>query len=75
MLSGLGPGHKPKDLEALRAGRKLKPEEVSLILALGRDDGEDERRESLRDLRVWLKKHGNLDIRVVIAREDGSLQL
>jgi hypothetical protein len=73
-LSGVGRGQKPKDVEALRAGRKVRPEEVALLVVLGREDGKDEQRESLRDLRDWLKTHAELDIRVFVAREDGSLQ-
>jgi hypothetical protein len=73
-LSGIGRGQKPKDVEALRAGAKVRPEEVALLVVLGREDGVDEQRESLKDLRDWLKTRGNLDIRVLIARQDGSLQ-
>ena len=65
---------KPKDVEALRAGQKLLPDEVALLLVLGRDDGKDEQRESLRDLRDWMRTRGGVDIRVFIARKDGSLQ-
>ena len=72
-LSGIGRGQKPKDVEALRAGTKVRPNEIALLVVLGREDGKDERRESLRDLRNWLKSRGRLDIRVFIAREDGSL--
>jgi hypothetical protein len=74
-LSGIGRGQKPKDVEALRAGKKVRPDEVALVLVLGREDGKDERRESFRDLQEWLKTRGDLDIRVFIARENGSLQL
>jgi hypothetical protein len=73
-LSGIGRGQKPKDVEALRAGSKVRPDEVALVVVLGREDGKEEERESLRDLRSWLKTRGNLDIRVFIARADGSLQ-
>lgn len=73
-LSGIGRGQKPKDVEALRAGIRVRPDEVALLVVLGREDGKDEQRESLRDLRDWLKTRGNLEIRVFIAREDGSLQ-
>ena len=73
-LSGVGRGQKPKDVEALRAGKKLQPDEVALLVVLGREDGEDEKRESLRDLRDWMKLRGGLDIRVLIARKDGSLR-
>ena len=61
-------------MEALRAGDKVRADEVALVVVLGKDDGVDEQRESLRDLREWLKTRGNLDIRVLIARKDGSLQ-
>jgi hypothetical protein len=74
-LSGIGRGQKPKDVAALRAGEKVRPDEVALVVVLGREDGKDERRESFGDLRDWLKTRGNLDIRVFIARENGSLQL
>jgi hypothetical protein len=74
MLSGLGRGCKPRDLERLRAGRKLTSGEVALVVVIGRDDGAHERRESFRDLREWLKKNGAIDIRVVIARTDGSFE-
>ena len=73
-LSGVGRGQKPKDVEALRAGKKLLPGEVALLVVLGREDGKDEQRESLRDLRDWMRTRGGLDIRVFIARKDGSLQ-
>lgn len=73
-LSGIGPGQKPKDVEALRAGTKLRPDEVAVIVVLGRDDGKDEERESLKDLREWLRTQGNLDIRVFVARQGGSLE-
>ena len=74
MLSGLGPGSRGQDLEALRAGQKLSPKEIGLIVAIGRDDGSVDRRESFLDLRAYLKKHGGIDIRVTIARPDGSFE-
>jgi hypothetical protein len=73
-LSGIGRGQRPRDVDALRAGKKLRPDEVALLVVLGRDDDRDERRESLRDLRDWLKTRGKLNIRVFIARQNGSLQ-
>lgn len=72
-LSGIGRGKKPKDVEALRAGDKVRVDEVALLVVLGREDGVDEQRESLKDLRDWLRTRGNLDVRVLIARKDGSL--
>ena len=74
MLSGLGHGCKPRDLEALRAGKKLTPEEIGLVVVIGRSDDAGERRECFMDLRAWLKAKGALDIRVAIARSDSSFE-
>jgi len=74
MLSGLGRGCKPRDLEALRAGTKLTPPEVALMIVWGRDGNSDERRESFLDLHKWLKQNGGLDIKVALARSDGSFE-
>jgi hypothetical protein len=74
MLSGLGRGCKPRDLEALRAGTKLTPQEVGLIIVWGRDADEEERRESFVDLRTWLYEARGLDIKVALARPDGSFE-
>lgn len=74
MLSGLGRGCRPRDLELLRAGKKLAPGQVALVVVIGKKDGTREKRESLRDLRDWLKSNGALDISVVIARSNGSFE-
>lgn len=74
MLSGLGRGCKPRDLEALRAGTKLTPSEIGLVIVWGRDDDEEEKRESFVDLRSWLHEAAALEIKVALARADGSFE-
>jgi hypothetical protein len=74
MLSGLGKGCKPRDLEALRAGVKLTPSEVALLIVWGKDAEVDERRESFVDVLSWLKEEAKLDIKVALARPDGSFE-
>jgi hypothetical protein len=74
MLSGLGRGCKPRDQEALRAGAKLEPTEIGLLVVWGREGDEEERRESFVDLRAWLYDKAGLDIKVALARSDGSFE-
>jgi hypothetical protein len=74
MLSGLGRGCKPRDLEALRAGTRLSPSEVGLLIVWGKDADVDERRESFVDLHAWLKEKAELEIKVALARPDGSFE-
>ncbi len=74
MMSGLGAGSKHKDLEALRSGKQLAPDEVALIIVIGTDKVGVDSRESFGDLRAWLRSTGHLDIRVAMARSDGSFE-
>lgn len=74
MLSGLGRGCKPRDLDVLRAGTKLTPSEIGLVVVWGREVNEEESRESFVDLRTWLYEEAGLDIRVALARPDGSFE-
>ncbi len=59
MLSGLP--HKV-DWRALKAGRKLEPREIALVVGLS-----EEPKESLRPMLRALKKHHQIEITVVIA--------
>jgi hypothetical protein len=72
MLSGLGRGSKHQDLQRLRSGDPITPEQVALLIVIGTDDASGENRESLSELRAWLWSRGRLDIPVAIARSDGS---
>lgn len=72
MLSGLGRGSKHKDLERLRAGQPLPPDEVGLLIVIGTETLET--RESLTELRNWVWANGRVDIPVAIARDDGTFE-
>jgi hypothetical protein len=68
MLSGGLP--RDHDWLALKAGRKLRPSEIALVVGLS-----EEPRESLRPMLSALRKHHRIDITVVIASGHRGLKM
>jgi len=57
------------DWDALQRGRKLRPDEVALIVGLQKEPD-----DSLLALRAWVKDHSGLNIGIVVAGGTGPLK-
>ena len=65
----MGFPHRGPDLELLHDGQKVKPEQVAVMIGL-----EQEPRPSLRAVCNWLREQAGLDIRILVAHSDGTVE-